>query len=96
MNTMAVNVKIDKKRKESLERFVASLILEKRNKVTLQEALGLMVDYSLENKEKLVERLRRLPSLEKDPAWVILQHPDDWKVKDASERVDEYLYGWAE
>jgi hypothetical protein len=54
-----------------------------------------MVDYSLENKEKLLERLKRLPSLEDDSAWKKLKHSDDWKVRDASSKIDEYLYGSA-
>ncbi len=74
---------------------MASLLLEEGVKVTLQEALGLMVDYSLENKEELRKRVKRLPSLEDDPAWKKLKHPDDWKVQDASSKIDEYLYGSA-
>jgi len=92
---MALTVKIDRKRKEDLQSFVASLLLEEGVKVTLQEALGLMVDYSLENKGQLLKKLKRLPSLEDDPAWKKLQHPDDWKVRDASSKIDEYLYGGA-
>lgn len=92
---MALTVKIDKKRKEDLQSFVASLFLDEGLKVTLQEALGLMVDYSLENKEELLKRLKRLPSLEEDPAWKKLKHPDDWKIQDASSKIDEYLYGGA-
>ncbi len=90
---MSLTVKLDRRRKESLERFVASLILEEGLKVTLQEALGLMVDYSLANKEEIVKKLKKLPPLEEDPAWKILNQPDDWGVKDASEKIDEYLYG---
>lgn len=90
---MALTVKLDKRRKDELERFVASLILEQGLKVTFQEALGLMVDYSLENRAEIVKRLKRLPPLESDPAWKLLRRPDDWGVDDASERVDEYLYG---
>ena len=52
-----------------------------------------MVDYSIENKQEIKKRLKKLPPLEEDPAWKILKHPDDWKVRDASEKVDEYLYG---
>jgi len=48
---MSLTVKLDKRRKDDIERFVASLILEQGVKVTFQEALGLMVDYSLENKD---------------------------------------------
>lgn len=90
---LALTVKMDKKRKEDVERFVASLVLERGIKITLQEALGLMVDYSLDNKDEFLKRVRRLPPLEDDPAWKKLKKPDDWKVKDASEKVDEYLYG---
>ena len=90
---MSLTVKLDKRRKNDLERFVASLILEQGLKVTFQEALGLMVDYSLENRAEIVKRLKRLPPLENDPAWKLLHRPDDWGVDDASERVDEYLYG---
>lgn len=90
---MSSSVKLDRRRKESIEAFLASLILEKRLKVTFQEALGLMVDYSLENREEIMKRLKRLPLLEDDPAWKALQKPEDWGVEDASERVDEYLYG---
>jgi hypothetical protein len=90
---MSLTVKLDRKRKENLERFVASLILKEGIKVTLQEALGLMVDYSLDNEGEVLKRIKKLPALENDPAWKKLKHPDDWKIKDASERVDEYLYG---
>jgi hypothetical protein len=90
---MSLTVKLGKRRKEEVERFVASLILDKGVKVTFQEALGLMVDYSMENKDEIVKRLKRLPSLESDPAWKLLHQPDDWGVNDASEMVDHYLYG---
>jgi hypothetical protein len=86
-------IKIDNSRKMKLERFVASLLVKEGIKVTLQEALGLMVDYSLENRDDFVKRLKSLPPLEKDPAWKMLEKPDDWGVEDASEKVDQYLYG---
>jgi hypothetical protein len=92
---MSLTVKVDRKRKEDLERFVDSLILEQGIKITLQEALGLMVDCSLENKDEFLKKVRKLPPLEEDPAWKKLKHPDDWKVRDASEKVDEFLYGGA-
>ena len=90
---MSLTVKLDRKRKDEVERFVASLILDRGMKVTFQEALGLMVDYSLENREELVGRLKRLPRLEDDPAWKLLHEPEDWGVEDASEGIDEHLYG---
>ncbi len=90
---MTVTVKLDNERKLEVEKFLASLLLEEGVKVTLQEALGLMIDFSLERREEIIQKLRSLPPLEKDPAWRMLQKPDDWGVTDASERIDEYLYG---
>ncbi len=52
-----------------------------------------MVDYSLQNRDEFIKRLKWLPPLEKDPAWKMLNQPDDWGVEDASEKIDEYLYG---
>lgn len=92
-DSMSLTVKLDRRRKAEVERFVASLVLEEGVKVTFQEALGLMVDYSMENSDAIVKRLKRLPPLEKDPAWKLLHQPEDWGVDDASERVDEFLYG---
>ena len=89
---MSTTVKIDKSRKERMDKFVATLLVDEGIKVTFQEVLGLMVDYSLENKKELLKRLRSLPPLEKDPAWLMLDRPDDWGVKDSSERIDEFLY----
>ncbi len=93
MADTVTTVKLDENRKEALDRFLASLILKDGVKVSLQEVLGLMVDYSLENREELVKRIKKLPPLEEDPAWKLLNEPDDWGVEDASERIDEYLYG---
>jgi hypothetical protein len=90
---MSLSVKIDEERKKNLERFVASLIINEGLKVSLQEAMGIMLDYSMEHREELVSRLKRLPPLEKDPAWKMLHEPDDWGIVDASERIDETLYG---
>jgi len=90
---MVATVKLDESRKQALDRFLASLVVEGGVKVSLQEALGLMVDYSLENRDEFVKRIKKLPPLEDDPAWRMLEEPDDWGVEDASEKIDEYLYG---
>ena len=90
---VVTTVKLDENRKQALDRFLASLIVEGGVKVSLQEVLGLMVDYSLENRSELVKRIKKLPPLDDDPAWRMLNHPDNWGVEDASEKIDEYLYG---
>ncbi len=90
---MTATVKLDESKKLSLEKFLATMLVKEGLKVTLQEALGLMVDYSLENQEDFMKKLKSLPPLERDPAWKMLDEPDDWGVDDASERVDEFVYG---
>lgn len=89
----AATVKIEGAKKEKLDKFLASVLLKEGIKVTLQEALGLMVDYALENEENFINRLRELPPLEGDPAWKELENPRHWGVKDSSSRIDEFLYG---
>jgi hypothetical protein len=90
---MLDTVKIDRRRKEKVEKFLAALILEEGLKINFQDALGLMIDYSLENRHEIIKRLKEIPPLELDPAWKMLKNPDDWKVEDASEKIDEHIYG---
>ena len=90
---MVTAIKLDETRKEALDRFLASLIIKSGVKVSLQEILGIMVDYSLENRDELVRRIKKLPHLEDDPAWKMLKEPDNWGVRDASDKIDQYLYG---
>jgi hypothetical protein len=90
---MTVTVKIEDTKKEKLDRFLASLLLKEGIKITLQEALSLMVDYALENEESFIKRLKELPPLEKDPAWTALESPKHWGISDSSKKIDEFLYG---
>jgi len=85
---MTVTVKLEAEKKRSLEKFLATLMVQEGIKVTLQEALGLMVDYSLENRNDFARRLKSLPPLEEDTAWKMLEEPDDWGVSDSSEKHD--------
>lgn len=90
---MTVTIKIEQEKKEKLDKFLASLLLQENIKITLQEAVGLMIDYALETEEVIIQRLKELPPLEQDPAWKALQNPKHWGVKDSSKRIDEFLYG---
>ena len=90
---MAATIKIEHAKKEKLDKFLASLLLQQGVKITLQEAVGLMVDYALENEEDIIKRLKELPPLEQDPAWKALETPMRWGIKDSSKRIDEFLYG---
>lgn len=93
MFCLTVTIKIEGAKKERVDRFLASLMLQEGVKVTLQEAIGLMIDYALENEEEIVKKLRELPALEMDPAWKLLEKPVHWGVKDSSKRIDECVYG---
>ena len=90
---MAATIKIESAKKEKLDKFLASLLLKQGIKITLQEAVGLIVDYALENEEEIIKRLKELPPLEQDPAWKALKNPMHWGIKDSSKRIDEFLYG---
>jgi hypothetical protein len=90
---MAVAIKIEEEKKAKVDRFLASIMLEDNIKITMQEAVGLMIDYALENKEEIIKKFKELPALEDDPAWKLLENPKNWGVKDASEKIDEALYG---
>ena len=90
---MPTTIKIEDTKKEKLDKFLASLLLQEGIKITLQEAIGLIVDYALENEEDIIKRLKGLPPLEDDPAWEALENPKHWGIKDSSKRIDEFLYG---
>jgi len=90
---LAVTIKIESAKKEKLDKFLASLLLKQGIKITLQKAVGLIVDYALENEEEIIKRLKELPPLEQDPAWKTLENPMHWGIKDSSKRIDEFLYG---
>jgi hypothetical protein len=90
---LAVAIKIEEEKKAKVERFLASTMLEDNIKITMQETIGLMIDYALENKEEIIKKFRELPALEDDPAWKLLDSPKHWGLKDASEKIDEVLYG---
>jgi len=90
---LTITIKIEDAKKEKLDKFLAFLLLQEGVKITLQEAIGLMVDYALENEEDIIKRLKELPPLEEDPAWKNLENPKHWGIKDSSKRIDEHLYG---
>jgi hypothetical protein len=90
---MTLTIKIDDGKKQKLDRFLAKLYLREGKKVTIQDAVGAMIDHALEDEEEFMQQFRELPPLEEDPAWNLLTKPKNWGVKDASEKIDEVLYG---
>jgi hypothetical protein len=90
---VSATVKIKLEKKEKLDKFVASLLIREGIKITLQEALSLIIDFALENEEEIIRKLKELPPLEEDPAWKAIENPVHWGIKDSSKRIDELLYG---
>lgn len=70
-----VKMKIEQDKKEKLDRFLASLLLREGIRITLQEALGLIIDYALGNEEEIIKKLKELPPLDEDPASILLEKP---------------------
>lgn len=68
---MTATMKIEDEKKEKLDKFIASLLFQERVKITYQEAVGLMVDYALENQEEFksrsIDRKLKCPTIH-DPA----------------------------
>lgn len=89
---MATTVKMDEEHKQKLERYLASLLLKRGQKISMQHALGAMVDHALEC-EEFAQKLEELPPLEEDPAWIALHKPIRTGIKDLSENIDKYVYG---
>jgi hypothetical protein len=89
---VATTVKIDEEHKRKLERFLASHLLKRGEKIPMQRALGAMVDHALEC-EKFAQKLEKLPPLEEDPAWIALHKPIRTGIRDLSENIDKYVYG---
>jgi hypothetical protein len=90
---LTVTIKLEDTKKEKVDRFLAALLLQEGVKVTLQEVVGLMIDFALENEEEIIKKLRKLPPVEKDPAWRALDNAKHWGIKDSSKGIDENVYG---
>lgn len=90
---MTVTIKIDDVKKQKLDRFLAQLLLREGKKVTLQEAVGMMIDHALEDEEAFMQNFKDLPPVEEDPLWKMMENAKHWGIKDASTRIDEFVYG---
>ena len=90
---MTLTIKIDECKKQKLDRFIAKLLLSEGKKVTIQEAVGVMIDHALEDEEEFAEHFQKLPPLEEDPMWKMIQNPKHLGIKDLSADIDQHLYG---
>ena len=93
MIKMTVTIKIDDAKKQKLDRFLAQLLLKEGKKMTIQEAVGLMIDHTLENENEFIENLKNLPPVEEDPLWKMMKNARALGIKDLSASIDAVLYG---
>lgn len=84
-------VRIDEEHKRKLERYLASHLL-KRGKDLDATRFG-RDGGSRPRVREIRPNVREAPPLEEDPAWIMLQNPKNWGVRDASEKIDEPVYG---
>ena len=90
---MTITIKIDDSKKQKLDRFLARFLLKEGKKLTLQDAVGAMIDRALEDEDDFMQHLKELPPLEEDPLWKMMENPKHLGIKDLSTKVDDYLYG---
>jgi hypothetical protein len=93
MIKMTVTIKIDDAKKQKLDRFLAQLLLKEGKKMTIQEAVGLMIDHTLENENEFIENLKNLPPVEEDPLWKMMKNARALGIKDLSTSINAVLYG---
>ena len=89
---MTVTIKIDDSKKQKLDRFIAQFLLKEGRRLTLQEAVGAMIDHALEDEDEFMQHFKETP-LREDPLWKMVENPRHLGIKDLSTKVDEYLYG---
>ncbi len=91
MSVKYTSVKLRVRAKEKLEELQARLRL-RGVRASLHEILEKLIDLGIEEEEELVRRIRGKQS-SKDRMLELLDKPLDWGVEDASEKIDEVLYG---
>ena len=86
-------VKLEGTVKELLETLLEEVRARNGVRLTAEELISRAIEFAMRRIDEFAEEIKELPPLEEDPAWKMLQRPVRWGVRDASVRVDEYLYG---
>ena len=76
-------IRLENAKKEKVDRFLAFLLLEDGVKITMQKAVGLMIDFALEPEEEIIKKLKVL---------VPLENPKHLGIKCSSRRIDDNIY----
>ncbi len=88
MVTLRISDEVNRK----LEEYLALLLLQKGIKIDKKRFVEKAILHAIRDKKFIEELVGDVP-LEEDPAWVLLDKPKRWGIKDSSTRIDEYLYG---
>ncbi len=88
-------VKLEGTVKELLETLLEEVRARNGVRLTAEELISRAIEFAMRRLDEFAEEIKRLPPLEEDPAWKMLQRPVRWGIRDASVRVDECLYGGA-
>jgi hypothetical protein len=91
---MSTSVKLDEEDKAKLEKLQALLTLKHGRKVTQQELLSGLIGSALEKDEETAQLFFGADKPMSDKEFSkTLALVSDWGVEDASQKIDEYLYG---
>jgi hypothetical protein len=90
---MTLTIKIDECKKQKLDRFIAKVLLREGKKVTIQEAIGVMIDHALKDEDEFMQNFKQLSPLKEDPLWKMMENPKHLGIEDLSTSIDEQLYG---
>ena len=88
MATLRISDEVNRR----LEEYLALLLLQRGIKIDKKSFVEKAILYAIRDEEFIKELVGDVP-LEEDPAWVLLDKPRRWGIKDSSTRIDEYLYG---
>ncbi len=86
-----VTLKISDEVNRKLEEFLALLLLRKGIKIDKKKFVEKAILHTIQDKKFIGKLIKETP-LDEDPAWVLLDKPKRWGIKDSSIRIDEHLY----
>jgi len=89
---VTTSIKINDYLKREIEELRARILLTQGKKLTQQEILEKLIKFSLKFVENIFGSLDEGNSFEDDYAWKMLEKPMKWGIKDASIKIDKYLY----
>lgn len=85
---MATSIKVSDETKQKLDLLQARITIKTGEKISLQDVVETISGLALRHEDEIC-RNRKLPPLERDPAW---KEAIDWGVSTDATEVDRHLY----